>query len=36
MFRFDLYVRAFPPFEGGQVERDLFAGIDEQPKPGET
>jgi LmbE family N-acetylglucosaminyl deacetylase len=36
MVRFDLYARAFPPFEGGQVERDLFAGIDEEPKPGGT
>ena len=34
IYRFDLYTRVVPPFEGDQVERDLFAGIDEEPKPG--
>jgi LmbE family N-acetylglucosaminyl deacetylase len=36
MFRFDLYTRAFPPFEGGPLERDLFTGIEEGAKPGGT
>jgi LmbE family N-acetylglucosaminyl deacetylase len=29
LFRFDRYNRAVPPWIGGRVERDLFAGIDE-------
>jgi hypothetical protein len=29
LVRFDTFSRAVPPFEGGSVERDLFAGIDE-------
>jgi LmbE family N-acetylglucosaminyl deacetylase len=29
LFRSDSYTRVVPPFEGGRLERDLFAGIDE-------
>jgi mycothiol S-conjugate amidase len=29
LVRFDTFSRAVPPYEGGSVERDLFAGIDE-------
>jgi LmbE family N-acetylglucosaminyl deacetylase len=29
LFRFDRYSRAVPPFTDGQIERDLFAGIDD-------
>jgi len=29
LFRFDRYSRAVPPWTDGQIERDLFAGIDE-------
>jgi LmbE family N-acetylglucosaminyl deacetylase len=29
LFRFDRYARVVPPFPDGQIERDLFAGIDE-------
>ena len=29
LFRFDRYTRIVPPFPDGQIERDLFAGIDE-------
>ena len=28
LFRFDRYARAVPPWTGGRIERDLFAGID--------
>jgi LmbE family N-acetylglucosaminyl deacetylase len=27
LFRFDRYARVFPPFDGGRIERDLFAGV---------
>jgi LmbE family N-acetylglucosaminyl deacetylase len=29
-YRTDLYTRVVPPFRDGQVERDLFAGVDEE------
>jgi LmbE family N-acetylglucosaminyl deacetylase len=28
LFRHDRYARAVPPWTGGRIERDLFAGID--------
>ena len=34
LFPYDTFSRAVPPFEGGMVERDLFAGIDEVPESG--
>jgi LmbE family N-acetylglucosaminyl deacetylase len=27
LFRFDRYARVVPPFEGGRIEHDLFAGV---------
>jgi N-acetyl-1-D-myo-inositol-2-amino-2-deoxy-alpha-D-glucopyranoside deacetylase len=30
LFRFDLYTRIVPPFVGDRIERDLFAGLDEE------
>jgi LmbE family N-acetylglucosaminyl deacetylase len=36
MHRSDLYTRVVPPFKDEQVERDLFAGIDEEPNTTRT
>ncbi|MGD9147786.1 MAG: PIG-L deacetylase family protein [Anaerolineae bacterium] len=36
MYRYDLYTRIVPPFKDEQVERDLFAGIDEEPSTTRT
>jgi LmbE family N-acetylglucosaminyl deacetylase len=31
LFRFDRYARIVPPFAGGRIERDLFAGVVDDP-----
>jgi hypothetical protein len=33
--RYDTFSRAFPPFEKGALESDLFAGIGEELGPGD-
>ena len=33
--RFDTFSRAFPPWENGSVEKDLFEGLEDEPGPRE-